>query len=72
MAIVYPLIAIFIIDKYPLIDYFRNSGEAFRDLGQRISHLAVADVLILSSGLAGAILAGVVIKLLRKKGYQMF
>lgn len=72
MAIVYPLIAIFIIDKYPLIDYFRSSGEAFRDLGQRISQLAVADVLILSSGLAGAILAGVVIKLLRKKGYQMF
>lgn len=72
MAIVYPLIAIFIIDKYRLIDYFRNSGEAFRDLGQRISQLAVADILILSSGLAGAILAGVVIKLLRKKGYQMF
>jgi purine-cytosine permease-like protein len=72
MAIVYPLIAIFIIDKYRLIDYFRNSGEAFRDLGQRISQLAVADILILSSGLAGAILAGVIIKLLRKKGYQMF
>ncbi|WP_079507143.1 YuiB family protein [Mesobacillus jeotgali] len=72
MAIVYPLIAIFIIDKYRLIDYFRNSGEAFSDLGKRISLLAMADVLILSSGLAGAILAGVVIKLLRKKGYQMF
>ncbi|MGV2940007.1 YuiB family protein [Mesobacillus sp. LC4] len=72
MAIIYPLIAIFIIDKYPFIDYFRNSGEAFSDLGQRLTHLAMADLLILSSGMAGAILAGIVIRLLRKKGYQMF
>lgn len=72
MAVIYPLIAIFIIDKYRFIEYFTNSGEAFRDLGQRLSQLAIADVLILSSGMAGAILAGIVIRLLRKKGYQMF
>lgn len=72
MAIVYPLIAIFIIDKVRFIDYFTNSGDSFAELGERISRLAAADVLILSSGLAGAILAGIVIRLLRKKGYQMF
>lgn len=72
MAVIYPLIAIFIIDQVRLIEYFTNSGEAFTDLGGRISNLAMADVLILSSGLAGAILAGIVIRLLRKKGYQMF
>jgi hypothetical protein len=72
MAVIYPLIAIFIIDKYRLIEYFTNSGEAFGDLGKRVSQLAVADVLILSSGMAGAVLAGIIIKLLRKKGYQMF
>jgi purine-cytosine permease-like protein len=72
MAIVYPLIAIFIIDQVRFIEYFTNSGEAFSDLGQKLASLAMADVLILSSGLAGAILAGIVIRLLRKKGYQMF
>jgi hypothetical protein len=72
MAVIYPLIAIFIIDKVRFIDYFTNSADAFTDLGTRLSRLAAADVLILSSGLAGAILAGVIIKLLRKNGYQMF
>ena len=72
MAVIYPLIAIFIIDQVRFIEYFTNSGEAFTDLGKRIFSLAMADILILSSGLAGAILAGIVIRLLRKKGYQMF
>ncbi|HAQ06757.1 MAG TPA: hypothetical protein DCR24_04220 [Bacillus bacterium] len=72
MAVVYPLIAIFIIDKVRFIEYFTNSGEAFTELGQRLSRLAAADMLILSSGMAGALLAGVIIKLLRKQGYQMF
>lgn len=72
MAVIYPLITIFIIDQVRFIDYFTNSGEAFNELGQKITGLAMADILILSSGMAGALLAGVVIRLLRKKGYQMF
>lgn len=72
MAILYPLIAIFIIDEVRFVDYFTNSSAAFTDLGQRILKLAAADLLILSSGMAGALLAGIVIRLLRKKGYQMF
>jgi hypothetical protein len=72
MAVIYPLISILIIDKVRFIEYFTNSGEAFSDLFARISSLAVADILILSSGMIGAILAGIVIRLLRKKGYQMF
>ncbi|QED49169.1 YuiB family protein [Cytobacillus dafuensis] len=72
MAIIYPIIAILIIDKVRFIEYFQNTGESLSSLGHEFSQLATADVLILSSGLAGAILAGVVIKILRKKGYQMF
>jgi hypothetical protein len=45
---------------------------AFGELGQKLGSLATADILILLSGLAGAIAAGVTIKLLRKNGYQMF
>lgn len=72
MAVIYPIIAILIIDKVRFIEYFTNGKEAFSSLGSELSQLATADVLILSSGLAGAIGAGITIKLLRKKGYQMF
>ncbi|WP_257988256.1 YuiB family protein [Bacillus sp. V33-4] len=72
MAIVYPLIAIIIVDDVRFIEYFTSSKTALTDLGVKFSRLTLSDVLILSSGLAGAILAGIVIKLLRKKGYQMF
>ncbi|HEY2421291.1 MAG TPA: YuiB family protein [Neobacillus sp.] len=72
MAIIYPIVAIFIVDKVSFSEYFTNSKVAFHDLGQRIISLATADILILLSGFAGAIVAGVTIKLLRKNGYQMF
>ncbi|MBP2240460.1 hypothetical protein J2Z40_001015 [Cytobacillus eiseniae] len=72
MAIVYPIIALFIIDKVRFIEYFTNTKDSFISLGNELSQLATADVLILSSGLAGAIIAGVTMKVLRKKGYQMF
>lgn len=72
MAIIYPIVAIFIIDDVRFIEYFTNFKKAFAELGRRFSHLAIADVLILSSGFAGAIVAGITIKLLRKKGYRMF
>jgi purine-cytosine permease-like protein len=72
MAILYPLITIFIVDKVRFVEYFTNSKAAFSDLGHKLTNLASADLLILSSGLAGAIVAGIVIKMLRKNGYQMF
>lgn len=72
MAIIYPIVAIFIVDKVSFSEYFTNSRVAFHELGIRFSSLATADVLILISGFAGAILAGITIKQLRKNGYQMF
>lgn len=72
MTFIYPLITIFIVDKVRFIEYFTDSKQAFNALGERFLSLATADLLILSSGLAGAIVAGITIKLLRKNGYQMF
>lgn len=72
MAIIYPIVAILIIDEVRFTEYFTDSKDSFIDLGAKISNLALADILILSSGLLGAITAGVAIKLLRKKGYRMF
>ena len=34
--------------------------------------LHTVDIIILASGLVGAIISGFVMKLLRKQGYQMF
>jgi purine-cytosine permease-like protein len=72
MAVIYPIISIFIVDDVRFIQYFTNSKAAFQELGHKFSSLATADILILLSGFAGAIAAGITIKLLRKSGYQMF
>ncbi len=72
MAIIYPLVAIFIVDKVGFSEYFTNSKGAFHELWTRFGSLGTADILILISGLAGALAAGFTIRLLRKNGYQMF
>jgi purine-cytosine permease-like protein len=72
MAIVYPIVVILIIDEIGFFDYFTTPSIAFQALLEKLMSLHGADILILSSGLAGAIIAGFVIKALRKNGYQMF
>ncbi|WP_141433859.1 YuiB family protein [Bacillus sp. 03113] len=72
MAMIYPFIAILIIDRVRFSQYFIDALASFNDLINRFSHLAIADILIISSGFIGAIAAGFTIKLLRKKGYYMF
>ncbi|OIK13913.1 Putative membrane protein [Bacillus sp. OV322] len=72
MVIIFPIIAIFIVNGAKLIQYFREPGTVFGQMGGKFSALQSADIIILASGLAGAILAGFIIKLLRNKGYQMF
>lgn len=72
MAIIYPIVAIAIIQDVSFIDYFKTPGTAFSALINKFGSLAAADILILVSGLFGAVLSGIVIKSLRSKGYQMF
>lgn len=72
MAIVYPIVVILIIDEVDFFDYFTAPSIAFQALSDKLLSLHGADILILSSGLVGAIIAGFVIKALRKNGYQMF
>ncbi|MEQ6377145.1 YuiB family protein [Bacillaceae bacterium S4-13-58] len=72
MAIFFPIILIFIIDTVPVSSYFTDTLYAFSDLWDHVINLKAADVFILSSGLAGTIISGFVIKFLRKQGYQMF
>ena len=72
MVIVYPIVCILIINKASVWDYFSKPKETFSSFGTSVSHLGQADVFILSTGLVGAALAGIVIKKLRKSGYQCF
>lgn len=72
MAIVYPFIVILVINKTPLINYFTKINRVFSMLGQHIVHLTPPDIIILTSGFIGSVIAGIVMKMLRKNGYQMF
>lgn len=72
MAIIYPVIVILIIDEVKIYEYFTKPVYAFKLLGTKVMALHTVDVVILASGLVGAIIAGFVMKLLRKQGYQMF
>lgn len=72
MTIIYPFVVILIIDKVRLIDYFLHPRMAFSQLAEKVVNLQFADITILVSGLIGSIISGLVIKWLRKQGYQMF
>lgn len=72
MAFVFPVVVILIVDRVSVLDYFTQPGAAFSDLQERLINLQPFDVIVLLSGFIGTIVAGYVIKLLRKKGYQMF
>ncbi|WP_411843583.1 YuiB family protein [Salinicoccus sp. HZC-1] len=72
MVGVYPFIVLLIVDGISTAEYFINTSEAFSTLGTGLANLFTADILMLSSGLVGTILAGMTIRYLRKAGYQMF
>ncbi|MBS4220864.1 YuiB family protein [Bacillus sp. FJAT-49711] len=72
MAVIYPIIAILIINKADFSEYFTNTSASFSSLGKSISTLAPFDIAILVSGLLGAISSGVTMRVLRAKGYRMF
>ncbi|WP_088006535.1 YuiB family protein [Indiicoccus explosivorum] len=72
MAIVYPVVVLLIIDEVGFFDYITDSGRSFSLLGDRAASLAPADIAILTAGFAGAVTAGIVMRILRKMGYRMF
>ncbi|MFD1020512.1 YuiB family protein [Thalassobacillus hwangdonensis] len=72
MAFVYPVVVLLIVDDFPFSHYFTQPGTSFPAVFEMILNLKLVDILILSSGFAGTIVSGIVIRLLRKSGYQMF
>jgi hypothetical protein len=72
MAFIYPIVVLFIVNKIQLLDYVHSTGKSFQRLWTDLTTLAVADIIILFSGLLGTIAAGFTMKTLRKRGYRMF
>lgn len=72
MAILYPFIVIMMTDNQSTFQYVIHPVTAVHQAGQRLMSLAPTDITILTTGFIGAILSGVVIKMLRQNGYQMF
>ena len=72
MAVIYPVIVVLIVDDVRFIEYVTNPGVSFPALANRLASLAMADVIILTSGFIGTIISGIAIRMLRVRGYQMF
>ncbi|NGP46627.1 hypothetical protein G4V62_17365 [Bacillaceae bacterium SIJ1] len=72
MAFIYPLIVMWIVGNVSLTDYFTQPSNSFASVYTNVLQLQSADILILGTGFVGTIVAGIVIRLLRKMGYQMF
>ncbi|WP_228409436.1 YuiB family protein [Radiobacillus deserti] len=72
MSFVYPIVVCFIVDDFPFSTYFLDTGDAFSTLWLNLRALTPVDITILASGFVGTIIAGFVIRWLRKQGYQMF
>ncbi|SDZ60553.1 Putative membrane protein [Evansella caseinilytica] len=72
MAIIYPVVVFFIVDKAGIFSYFTTPGQAFSDLWSHLSALKTADIIILIAGMGGAILSGIANRMLRNRGYRMF
>ena len=72
MAVAYPIVVIFIVDEVSFLDYIFKPSSSFTALAEKMQALQVVDIAILSGGLAGAIVAGIVMIVLRKNGYRMF
>lgn len=72
MSFIYPIIVILIVDNMSTLEYIKNPGYAFPEALRQIAQITPVDVIILGAGFAGTIVSGIVIKMLRRNGYQMF
>ena len=72
MACIYPFIVLIIVGDISTGSYFTDFIGSFSIAFARLVEITPVDIIILSSGFIGTIVSGIVIKFLRKSGYQMF
>jgi hypothetical protein len=72
MAVLYPFVISVIVSDSTIASYFTQPTVAIPATFHKMISLPIVDIVILSSGFLGAIVSGVVVKMLRKSGYRMF
>lgn len=72
MVVVYPFIIILLMDEISTFNYLTQPVQSFQAAYQGITSLGLPDILMLSGGFIGVILAGFTIRFLRNAGYKMF
>ena len=72
MAILYPIIISIIVGDSRISEYFTTTYKDLSATFHKMISLPVVDIVILSSGFAGTLVSGIVVRLLRKSGYRMF
>src|SRR5699024_4685550 len=72
VAILYPIIISIIVGDSRISEYFTTTYKAISATFHKMISLPVVDIVILSSGFAGTLVSGIVVRLLRKSGYRMF
>jgi Putative membrane protein len=72
MLFMYPIVALLFINTTELGDYITNPADSFANLTETVLSLGMADIIILLAGMGGAVVSGIVIRMLRNRGYQMF
>lgn len=72
MACIYPFIVLVIVDDISIGAYFTDFTGSLSIAFTKLMEITPVDTIILSSGFIGTIISGIVIRLLRKSGYQMF
>lgn len=72
ITLLYPLIIIVVVGKYSFFDYFTQPGNAFPAIIDIFTRMTLIEAVNLIFGFIGTVVAGMVMRALRKSGYQMF
>lgn len=72
ITLLYPFIIIIVAGKYSFLDYFTQPGNAFPEVLEIFTSMTLVEGVNILFGFLGTIVAGIVMRALRKSGYQMF
>lgn len=72
MSFIYPIIILLIVDDLSKMEYIKRPMYAITTAFSNLMQITFVDIVILTSGFVGTIVSGIVIKFLRRSGYQMF
>ncbi len=72
MSVVYPIIIVIVINDIKIFEYIKHPLNSFGEAFRVLFSSGYQDIIILSAGFVGTIVSGIVIRILRRSGYQMF